>query len=279
MTRSQLGGLSYKLERGCNMAYKQLKLWFDEELARMLAEKIMDHNSEFRRSKFISQIKSGVSSLELKDRVAFIARKLYEEFDEDYETGITIILKILGPENKQETGMFSNFYWVMPLAKYVEEYGHDHFDLSMNALGEITKRNTSEYAIRPYIEKYTSRTLQQMDRWARDENLHLRRLASEGGRPRLPWASKLELFIMDPGPLIPILNQLKDDESKYVQKSVANCINDIFKDNEEIARALIEDWIPGATPNRKWIINHSTRRLRKAKIPWAMTLLKDDDHG
>ena len=104
--------------------------------------------------------------------------------------------------------MFTNFYWVMPIAKYVEKYGLDDFDVSMNDLEEITKRNTDEYAIRPFQEVYPEKTLMQMKAWSLDKNKHLRRLASEGLRPRLPWATKIQVFIDDPTPLLPIVENL-----------------------------------------------------------------------
>ena len=170
--------------------------------------------------------------------------------------------------------MFTNFYWLMPMAVYMEKYGLDYFDLSMKAIEEVTKRNTSEYAIRPFLEKYPKEGLQQMKAWSKDKNFHIRRLACEGVRPRLPWASKLDSFIQNPKPILPILNTLKDDPSKYVQKSVANCINDIIKDNREVAEALIEKWQKGATKERKWIIKHSLRKLLKADDAWAKSMIE-----
>ena len=254
------------------MAYKKLKFWFDEELAALLSDKITGIDPTFDRGEFIKKVKAGVDDLELKDRVALIARELHHLFSYDYPKGVSSILEILGPENEEETGMFTNFYWVMPLAKYVEDYGLDHFNLSMKALEEITKRNTSEYAIRPFIKKYPNQTMAQLYDWASHSNFHVRRLASEGGRPRLPWASKLDLLIRDPKPLYPILDQLKDDHSKYVQKSVANCLNDLFKDNYAITRQRVDQWVTGASKQRKWIIKHSTRTLRKSGDSWALEL-------
>ena len=179
-------------------------------------------------------------------------------------------MQILGPENLEETGMFTEFYWVMPIAKYVEKYGLDDFEISMDAIAEITKRNTSEYAIRPYIEKYQDQTLDQMKKWSKDKNNHLRRLSCEGLRPRLPWASKLDGFIINPKPILPILNQLKDDTSKYVQKSVANCLNDILKDNLEIGKSIIEKWNGSKiSKERKWIIKHALRNFLKKEDAWA----------
>ena len=258
------------------MAYKKLKYWIDEELAQLLSQKIEDTGADFLTKQFIAAVKEGVPDLEFKDRVELMADELYDAFGEDYERGTQTMLESLGPENENETGMFTEFYWVMPFAKYVEKYGLEHYDLSIYAMLEITKRNTSEYAIRPYLEQYTERTLTHMLNWSKDENFHIRRLASEGGRPRLPWASKLDIFIEEPQLLFPILNNLKDDPSKFVQKSVANCINDVVKDNPNVAKDWINQWRKGTIgKQRKWIIKHALRNLLKADDEWAIEVISE----
>ncbi|PWL38797.1 3-methyladenine DNA glycosylase [Flagellimonas aquimarina] len=256
------------------MAFKQLKLWFDGDLANLLANKLMEQQVEFDKSSFVRTIADEVDDLELKDRVECIADTLKSHLSKDYPVAISQLIKILGPENEKETGMFKEYYWVMPIAKYVEKYGLEHFDISMNAIQEITKRNTGEYTIRPYLERYSERTLKVMKTWSKDKNKHVRRLSSEGVRPRLPWASKLDIFIKDPSPILPILESLKDDASKYVQTSVANCINDILKDNPEIAKKLIARWARNATKERKWIIKHALRNLIKTKDLWALKMVE-----
>ncbi|XWN37167.1 MAG: DNA alkylation repair protein [Balneola sp.] len=257
------------------MPYKPLKLWFDKELAEMLSEKLLSVHPDFNSTLFIKKVTSGVEGLELKDRVELIADELNNELDNSYPEQIEVLIQILGPENDEETGMFKEYYWIMPIAKFVEKYGLDHFDISMRAIEEITKRNTGEYAIRPFIEKYPEQTMARMETWSMDSNKHIRRLSSEGGRPRLPWATKLQMFIDDPSPLLPILENLKDDPSKYVQKSVANCLNDILKDNPEIAKKIIEKWSTDATKERIWIIKHALRNLRKKNDEWALSLINN----
>lgn len=256
------------------MAFKQLKLWFDVDLANLLADKLIEQGVAFDKSSFVQTVADKVDDLELKDRVEWITDTLKSHLSNDYPTAISQLIKILGPENEKETGMFKEYYWVMPIAKYVEKYGLMDFDLSMNAIQEITKRNTGEYTIRPFLETYPERTLKVMDTWSVDKNKHVRRLSSEGVRPRLPWATKLDIFIKDPAPILPILENLKDDPSKYVQTSVANCINDILKDNPEIAKALVAGWATNATTARKWIIKHALRNLVKAKDAWALGMMK-----
>ncbi len=255
------------------MAYKQLKLWFDKDLAVLLADKLLESGTVIDKKSFVASVKNQVNALELKDRVECIADALQRHLSKEYVDSIAALMQILGPENEKETGMFKEYYWVMPIAKYVEKYGLSDFDTSMEAIYEITKRNTGEYTIRPYLEAHPTKTLAIMLDWSADDNTHVRRLSSEGVRPRLPWASKLDAFINDPTPIFPILENLKDDSSKYVQKSVANCINDILKDNESLGKELIEKWMPNAPKQRKWIIKHALRNLLKANDEWATQTL------
>ncbi|MGJ8744229.1 DNA alkylation repair protein [Polaribacter sp.] len=256
------------------MAFKKLKYWFDLELAKLLSEKIKTVYPKFNSNTFCEIIANKIDSLELKDRVEVFADEFHYLLQKGYEHNISILLNILGPENEDETGMFKQFYWMMPIAKYVEKYGVNHFDISIKAIEEITKRNTGEYAIRPFLERCTNKTLTQMFIWSKDENKHVRRLASEGIRPRLPWATKLQLFIDNPTPLRPILENLKDDTSKYVQKSVANCLNDILKDNEDFGKEIIENWIQKPTKQRKWIVMHAIRNYRKKEDLWSLKIVQ-----
>ena len=127
--------------------------------------------------------------------------------------------------------------------------------------------------IAKFVEKYPERTLKVMKEWSKDSNVHVRRLSSEGVRPRLPWAQKLQMFIDNPKPILPILENLKDDPSKFVQKSVANNLNDILKDNYTIGIDTLKSWTEGATPQRKWIIKHALRNLIKQEHPRAIRLV------
>ena len=254
---------------------KKLKEWFDKDLAGLLSTKIEKVQGEFDSNAFVAAIDKGVPTLELKDRVELIADVLFTALGSDFEKGVGILLQIVGPENPEETGMFTNFYWLMPVAKYVEKYGLPHYDLSMNMIVEITKRHTSEYAIRPFIVQYPQKTLTQMKEWSHSKNSHVRRLSCEGLRPRLPWASRLTSFVEDPSPILPILENLKDDPSKYVQKSVANCLNDILKDHPDRFVEIVEDW--ATTPiskARRWILFHALRKLRKQEDGWAVQIMQ-----
>jgi 3-methyladenine DNA glycosylase AlkC len=145
---------------------------------------------------------------------------------------------------------------------YVEIFGLDYFEISMDALACFTVNSSSEFAIRKFILKYPHETMKQMYLWSKNSNEHLRRLSSEGCRPRLPWAISLPLFKNNPEEVLAILELLKDDTSKYVQKSVANNLNDISKDNPDIIRLITKQWI-GKNKIRDWILKHGCRTLLK----------------
>ena len=253
--------------------YKKLKYYFDRELAQLLAEKIVEVFVDFNSKVFVRNIDKSVDDLELKDRVAVIAQGLRTHLPQDYPQALAILLKIIGPENPKETGMFTEGYWLMPVAYFVETYGIDDFDLSMNAIYEITKRNTGEYAIRPFVVKNLHHALVFIKKWAKDKNFQVRRLASEGIRPRLPWARKLDAFIKDPKPVLEILETLKKDPSPFVRKSVANNLNDILRDNYEIGMQTIRVWHQTATKETQWIIKHALRNEIKKGNPEAQHLV------
>lgn len=235
---------------------------FGKELAELLALKIALVYEEFPSQDFIRVVDERTTGKTYTERIAIIAEVLHENLPPSYEKSVEILMQILGPENSNETGMFTFWYWLMPVAKFVELYGTDHRDLSFEAIEEITKRNTGEYAIRPYIRKYPEVALGQMEAWARSDNFHLRRLASEGLRPKLPWSPKLDTFNDHPQPVFDVLELLKEDEIMFVKKSVANHLTDWLKVNHEAVRPLIAEWKQSDNVHTQWIIKHATRKLR-----------------
>jgi len=239
--------------------YKQLKLNFNKELADLLAAKISKVYINFAKQEFIQKVENNITDLELKQRIEVITDALHEFLPSEYKQAIKILSQILGPANKNETGMFKDGYWLMPVAFFVEKYGINDFKDSTTAIYEITQRNTGEYAVRPFLVKYPQEMLSLMLKWSADNNVHVRRLSSEGVRPRLPWAKKLEQFIIDPKPILPILENLKEDESVFVKKSVANNLNDILKDNYDIGIKVLKEWSKSKNKDTRWIIKHALR--------------------
>lgn len=240
--------------------------WFGENLAKILADKIKAVYREFDDKKYISTIKKECKNLGYTARIELHADTLRQLLPESYPIAIKILVTILGEENPNETGMFTTYYWIMPIGKFVEKYGLDNFDISIKAIEEITKRNTGEYAIRPFIRKYPQKTIKIMQKWSKSKNFHLRRLASEGSRPKLPWSTKLDVFIDTPEPVFKILENLMTDDVKFVQKSVANNIADYLKVHKPKAAEFINKYSNSDNKNTQWIIKHATRKIRLNKI-------------
>jgi len=235
--------------------------YFGSNLAALLSKKIEIIDRDFDSNAYIEEIEARCRDKSYTQRIDLHAEVLQKYLPQDFKKAVKILLEILGPENENETGMFKHFYWVLPIGKYVEKYGLENLDLSLSAIEEITKRNTGEYAIRPFIRKYPKRTLRQMMAWALSDNFHLRRLASEGLRPKLPWSKKLDTFVDNPDPVFEILEQLKADSIKFVQKSVANHLTDYLKVNQEPTVALLRSWSKSENNNTQWIIKHATRKF------------------
>jgi 3-methyladenine DNA glycosylase AlkC len=232
---------------------------FDESLAKLLAGKISRIYVDFDTKAFCKEVKNNVVNKSYTERIAIIADSLKNNLPKEYTKALDILIQILGPENPKETGMFTDYYWLMPVGKFIEKYGLDHFVLSIKAIEEITKRNTGEYAIRPFATKYPEKTLHVCTKWAKSKNFHLRRLASEGLRPKLPWAPKLSMWNDNPKPVFEILEILKEDEIKFVKKSVANHLRDWLKINPKEADKIVSRWSKSKNEHTKWILKHAQR--------------------
>ena len=155
--------------------------YFGVPLAKLLSARISTVYSNFNAKRFFTSVQSSCEDLSLTQRVELIADQLKINLPGNFARAIMILHKIMGPENPKETGMFTNYYWLLPVGKFVEKYGLDHYDESIKAIEEITKRNTGEYAIRPFIRKYPGQAIRQMKIWARSDNFHLRRLVRDLG--------------------------------------------------------------------------------------------------
>ncbi|MBD3165793.1 3-methyladenine DNA glycosylase [bacterium] len=252
------------------------KLYYDRRLAELLADKLTTAGYQsFDRERFIVSIDRGVEPLELKARVDLIAETLAEILPGDYVEASAILHRTLGPKLEGEKGMFDTGYWLYPIGRFIERYGLGHFELSMTLIAELTQRFTGEFAVRPFIETSPEHALEWFERWTRHESVHVRRLASEGLRPRLPWAKRLRAFERNPASVFDILDMLKDDPSRFVQTSVGNNLNDHSKDHPAWTLAWIGERMDGITPARQWIFRHGLRTMRKAEDPRAVNLLEE----
>jgi 3-methyladenine DNA glycosylase AlkC len=245
-------------------------------LARSFAAQIQIAFPEFDTDAFVTQIEPQLPPLELKERVAVFTEALHDHLPANYAEAIGILVSIFGGENSPEEGLFKETngwaYW--SIANFVEQYGLEDFDTSLAAMHTITKHFSCEFAIRPFLVNYPAQTLVVLDAWTGDPSPHVRRLVSEGTRPRLPWGMRLHQFVDDPTPTLTLLDKLKDDEAEYVRRSVANHLNDITKDNPEQAIATLQRWNKGEpSPEIQWITRHALRSLVKAGNPDALALL------
>lgn len=255
-------------------SYVPLKNYFGGELAVRLAELISPFYPDFPATNFINAVEKNVGPLELKARVQLIAEELHRTLPLGYPDQIEILLKILGPENESEQGMFTEGYFLMPVANFVERYGVEHFQISMDGLYEITKRHTAEYAIRPYLHCYPEDCLEILKTWSCDPNFHVRRLVSEGTRPRLPWAKRMNVLGGDPLRNLVLLEPLLDDCSVYVRRSVANHLNDLTKDHKWVTIKWIADKLCRGWEHGPSMARHALRSLAKSGDPDALAIIK-----
>jgi 3-methyladenine DNA glycosylase AlkC len=255
-------------------AQSGIKRYFGLNLGETLADRIERVYPSFERRRFLEALEHGnIRDLELKARVTLIAASLRATLPNSYPAALAVLMQILGPEFEGQSGMYEAGHVLWPVGEFVARYGLDHFSLSMAAIEEITKRHTGEFAVRPFIVTYPDLSIAIMTEWARSESFHVRRLASEGLRPRLPWAKKLTLFIDDPSPVFGILDLLKDDPIRYVQRSVANNIHDYLKENRRAALDLLRQWRDAASDHRRWIIRHALRLELTRDDPEALAIL------
>ena len=249
------------------------KNYYNEEMAWRLGGMVAQVYPAFDCEGFVAQVRPQLPPLELKQRIAVFSQALHDHLPADYSQAVEILLALLGPALNEEEGMFNDGWYMMPVAHFVEVYGLDHFDVSVRAMKEITQRHSSEFTIRPFLVRYPDAMLAVLHEWVHDESFHVRRLVSEGTRPRLPWGMRLHQFVKDPTPTLALLEHLKDDPSEYVRRSVANHLNDITKDHPDRVLTTLRRWQEGASPERGWLIRHALRSLVKAGHPQALALL------
>ncbi|MGW9686355.1 DNA alkylation repair protein [Flagellimonas sp. 2504JD1-5] len=225
---------------------------------------------EFDTNTFLNAIyNDDWDNKELKQRMRHITHVIKDHLTADLNTNVKLLLNLI-PILKQNDFRSDNLEFIF-LPDFVEIYGADDYDISIDAFEEITKFVSCEFAVRPFIIKHPQKMLQQMIRWSHHEHPMVRRLASEGCRPRLPWAMALPDLKKDPTPILPILEKLKSDESESVRRSVANNLNDISKDNPKIVIRLAKKW-KGKSKEVDWVVKHACRTLLKQGIPEVMQL-------
>ena len=227
---------------------------------------------------FAGPVVADLAGLELKQRVQRITAALVGALPADAAERHAALVRMLHPQVLGEGDGFEppsddrgvRGWGIWPMSMVVAEHGLDDFEGGLAALREMTRRSTSEFAVRHFLIARPEATLRTMLGWAGDTCEHVRRLASEGSRPRLPWGLRLRGLVADPAPTRPILDALKDDPSEYVRRSVANHLNDVAKDHPGYVLDCLEAW-RGKAPDR--LIGHAARTLIKAGNPRALALI------
>ncbi|MBX2914213.1 MAG: DNA alkylation repair protein [Cyclobacteriaceae bacterium] len=231
-----------------------LKEMFNRAYYKNLAQVFASVYKPFQAERFVKAVTANLEELSLNERMRNTSVVLHNHLPNDFATSIAIMKEVI-PQLK---GGYTNL--VFP--DYVAQFGQTDFSLSLDALKCFTRFGSSEFAIRTFLKHDLNTTLKEMYKWANDENEHVRRLASEGSRPRLPWSFKLDAIIEKPSLTTPILQTLRADDALYVRKSVANHLNDITKDSPEHVLNLIKSW-DRAHPHTAWIIKRGCRSLLK----------------
>lgn len=207
--------------------------------------------------------------LELKERVRHIANVLHYFLPQDFKSAAKMLVKLSSELRKTETA--EQGFQTIFIPEYVLIFGTAYVDESLAALEEITQLVSAEFAIRPFIIQHPEKTLKKMLEWSKHPKATVRRLSSEGCRPRLPWAMGIPALKKDPTPVLPILENLKTDDSVYVRRSVANNLNDIAKDHPQVVLTIVKRW-QGQNPNTDRIIKHGCRTLLKKGNEHALNL-------
>ncbi|WP_085637498.1 MULTISPECIES: DNA alkylation repair protein [unclassified Pseudomonas] len=241
-----------------------LKEIFNAERLRHIADEMSAVYPAFKAKAFLKQANDGLAELSVMQRMARVSECLHAVLPLSYEDSLAV-LRDLAPR-------LNSAFVSMTLPHYVASYGGHAFDTSLDALHYFTAFGSSEFAIRHFLRSDLSRTLERMHDWARDDNHHVRRLASEGSRPRLPWSFRLEPVQADPQLAAGILDRLKADDSLYVRKSVANHLNDITKEHPHWVLDTVEGWSLD-NKHTAWIAKHALRNLIKQGNPRALSLI------
>jgi 3-methyladenine DNA glycosylase AlkC len=255
-----------------------LKDLLDRPVIDCLAHNIALVHPKFDARSFRRAAMDGLEPLPIMARGQHLSRALRRYLPADYETAVQILLGSLPPPPEADSSKGLSGFFFLPYSAFIAEFGAgaegggDTFETSMRAQYAITRLFTAEFCMRPFLIKWPERTIARLMEWTRDADENVRRLCSEGSRPRLPWGMRIPAFIKDPSPTLPILETLKDDPSLYVQRSVANHLGDIAKDHPRFVFELCERWVEGADKARKWLIRHAVRLPAKKGIGEALRL-------
>lgn len=243
-------------------------------LVRQAAPHLARSLPRFDAPRFVALASEGLGALEMKARALRICSALEATLPADFNAAAGALEAALAPPDAGDAGdtdvpppglQQGLRGWILwPVGEYIARHGQAQPERALQALHALTQRFTAEFAIRPFIVQHPALVFGTLQRWARDPSAHVRRLVSEGSRPRLPWGLQLKGLIADPGPTLPLLRQLQDDPSEYVRRSVANHLNDIAKDHPALMARWLAEHLPEAPAPRRALLRHASRTLIKA---------------
>lgn len=245
-----------------------LKELFNADLIRLIGESLADVWPEFDRRRFRRRATTGLVELEMTPRGRHIGLAMAEQLPRPFAAACKLLLRSFGPELTRTEGNGLAPFFYLPHANVITECGLNDFENGMLANYELTKRFSAEFSIRPFLVTYRDECLARLMSWTSDPNPHVRRLVSEGTRPRLPWAMRLKEFQAHPQFTLPLLEFLKDDPEPYVRRSVANHLGDILKDHPDVGFEVCERWLKEVRAKsvtheraaaRRWIVRHAVR--------------------
>ncbi len=248
-------------------AFKNL---INEPLVRQAGVQLQRADPGFDARRFVRLASRGLDGLEMKASAMQIADALEATLPADFARAAALIEAALAPPEAGEAmadmrGVHAGLRgWILwPVGEFVARHGQDQPERALATLHALTQRFTAEFAIRPFIVRHPALVFATLQRWCQDDSHHVRRLVSEGSRPRLPWGLQLKSLIHDPGPTLPLLRALQDDPSAYVRRSVANHLNDIAKDHPALVAQWLQAHLPDAPEPRRALLRHASRTLIK----------------
>ena len=235
-----------------------------------LARHLAKDDPSFPTRAFVRRATRGLDALELKARITHVADALAASLDEPFVESAARIRAACDVDDEPAWSVF--LFW--PLCTFIERHGLEHFDVAFETMHGLTRLASCEFAVRPFIEREPERAFERLAVWVTDDDLHVRRLVSEGTRPRLPWGGRLRALQADPTPSLALLDRLHDDSELFVRRSVANHLNDIAKDHPDLAVEVAGGWQeqrPGVA-DTEWVVRHAMRSLVKRGHAGALAL-------
>lgn len=249
-----------------------LKSLLGRPLIGLIGDSLLPVVPGFERAAFIRDAARGLDALELMPRAHAIGTAMARHLAQETATAATQLVASFGPPLTGTSGNGLKPFFYLPHSACIAAHLLRDWEAGMAACLELTRRFTAEFAVRPFIIADQPRAIARLAQWAGHVDPHVRRLVSEGARPRLPWACRLPALQRDPSPMLPILNRLVDDPEEYVRRSVANHVGDIAKDHPQIAFDLCRDWLRASNDHRRAAVRHALRLPARRGVAAALAL-------